>query len=214
MRIKSIFSLENSGASVLIHLVVIGVMLTTFHRLPDKIIAPEVPKIMVVDLTQVKITREPTRANTRQEPVAVPTPRGQEAKPAAQVQPAPEAPQPVVRTVTVQRDRGALHRNVNVSIIDALRVAMTRCWQIDTGMPGLDGIVASAHLAMARGGFVREMMIENEDAIAATESGLYVLDTIRTAIANCQPFTMLPDEDFGAWRSIKLNFFPLQGAVN
>ncbi|MDR0449331.1 MAG: hypothetical protein LBG89_02625 [Rickettsiales bacterium] len=207
MRINFIFSSENFTGSVLAHLVIAAFMLTSFALSePMKIVAPERVKIMDIDLSQVKVSKDKTRANARDAQKAE-APRGKDDKDKV-----PFAP--VVRTMSVKRDSAPIARVVNVSVIDALRIAMTRCWQIDTNIPGLEQFALSAHIGMSRGGFVREVWIENESFFNDNGTGSYVLDSVRAAISACQPFSMLPDEDFDTWKSIKLNFFPQQGSVN
>ncbi|MDR0319776.1 MAG: hypothetical protein LBH81_03495 [Rickettsiales bacterium] len=208
MRINFLFSSENFTGSVLAHLVIAAFMLTSFVLSePMKIVAPEQMKIMDIDLSQVKISKDKTRANAR-DTVRAESPKGQGDKSK------PAAPAPIVKTVAVQRDSAPIARVVNVSVVDALRIAMTRCWHIDTTIPGLEDFNLSAHLTMGRGGFVRELWIENESLFNDFGTGAYVLDTVRAAVAECQPFSMLPDEDFDSWKSIKLNFFPQRGSVN
>ncbi|MDR2685413.1 MAG: hypothetical protein LBB23_01415 [Rickettsiales bacterium] len=202
-----IFSLENFWASVLLHLIVVAIMITSFSGEPEKIIAPEKMKIFDVDLTNVKITTQKTRAPSGE--VADSKPQGQGDKSKSKVE-----PEKVVRRVAVQRDKAPIVRNVNVSVVDALRIAMTRCWQIDTAIPNLHEYNVAVQLSMERGGFISSIFIENESFFDDGGTGAYVLDTVRQAIAACQPFSMLPDEVYDDWKSVKLNFFPSKGAVN
>lgn len=203
--------LENSGLSVLVHLLLVAVMITSFAVARETIVAPPRPKLMQVDLSQVKVSREKTTANSTDEKSKTEeSPRGQ-GKDKTSVKPASK---PVKKIVAVQRDKEVLNRHVNVSVSDALRIAMTRCWQIDTSIAGLEEFNVSAHLTMSLGGWVRDLWIENEAGLNDGGTGSYVLESVRAAIQNCQPFSMLPDTDFEAWKNVKLNFFPAEGAVN
>lgn len=123
-------------------------------------------------------------------------------------------PVPKKKTVVrVNRETVSLDRTLTVSVVDALRVAMTRCWTIDTTRPDIQDIRAVAHLTMRQNGTVADVWFESA-ARAETDAGFaYVLDTIRSAIDVCQPFTMLPRDEFSKWEKIQLTFYPTQGKV-
>lgn len=128
--------------------------------------------------------------------------------------PVEEKPAPKKRTVVrVNREVMTLDRMMSISVVDALRVAMTRCWVIDTTRPDITDIRAVAHLTMNKNGMVRDVWFESA-ARANTDAGFaYVLDTIRDAINTCQPFKMLPPGEFAKWEKIQLTFYPTQGKV-
>lgn len=160
------------------------------------------------------------------EPIVVPS-LVDEQKPTA-----PEIPEPTVqniessdetessdtskkkkRVIRVNREVMSLDRTMTVSVVDALRVAMTRCWAIDTSRDDIGDIRAVAHLTMRRNGTVRDVWFESA-ARAETDPGFaYVLETIRSAINTCQPFKMLPANEFDKWQKIQLTFYPNQGKV-
>ena len=172
-------------------------------------------------------------------PVKVPEPEAQPAdsEPEPIVAPsladsapdAPEIPEPVVNTVKsdetvekpkkkktvirVNREVVSLDRTLTVSVVDALRVAMTRCWTIDTTRDDIGDIRAVAHLTMRRNGTVRDVWFESAARAETDPAFAYVLDTIRSAINVCQPFKMLPANEFEKWEKIQLTFYPTQGKV-
>lgn len=147
--------------------------------------------------------------------------------------PAPEVPEPVVKPVETQekteekkeepkkkkmvvrvnREVVSLDRTLTVSVVDALRVAMTRCWNIDTTRSDIGDIRAVAHLTMRKNGTVRDVWFESAARAETDPAFAYVLDTIRSAIDVCQPFKMLPENEFNKWEKIQLTFYPTQGKV-
>ncbi len=131
-----------------------------------------------------------------------------------QEQKADDKPVPKKKTVVrVNREVLSLDRTMTVSVVDALRVAMTRCWSIDTKRPDVSDIRAVAHLTMRKNGTVRDVWFESA-ARAETDPGFaYVLETIRDAINTCQPFKMLPTNEYAKWEKIQLTFYPTQGKV-
>ena len=73
---------------------------------------------------------------------------------------APAAPKKR-KVVRVNREVLSLDRTLTVSVVDALRVAMTRCWAIDTKRPDISDIRAVAHLTMRKNGTVRDVWFES-----------------------------------------------------
>ncbi len=117
------------------------------------------------------------------------------------------------RVVRVNREVLSLDRTLTVSVVDALRVAMTRCWNIDTTRDDIADIRAVAHLTMRKNGTVRDVWFESAARAESDPAFSYVLDTIRSAINVCQPFRMLPANEFDKWEKIQLTFYPTQGKV-
>jgi outer membrane biosynthesis protein TonB len=115
--------------------------------------------------------------------------------------------------VRVNRETTSLNRTMTLSVVDALRVAMTRCWVFDRNYPGIEEIRAVAHLSMNQRGYVSSMWFEQESAAAENPPLAYIFETIRAAIASCQPFGMLPENEFETWKTIQLTFYPSSGKV-
>jgi len=128
--------------------------------------------------------------------------------------PVDDAPVPKKkRVIRVNREVLSLDRTLTVSVVDALRVAMTRCWVIDTKRSDIADIRAVAHLTMRRNGTVRDVWFESAARAETDPAFAYVLDTIKSAIDTCQPFKMLPTNEFDKWEKIQLTFYPTQGKV-
>ena len=124
----------------------------------------------------------------------------------------PEAPKKKM-VVRVNREVLSLDRTLTVSVIDALRVAMTRCWVIDTSRPGLQDIRAVAHLKMRPNGTVADVWFESATRADTDPVFAYVLDTVRAAIQTCEPLSMLPRSEYDKWADIQLTFYPVSGRV-
>ena len=132
-----------------------------------------------------------------------------EKKPEKEPEPVPKKK----RVVRVNREVLSIDRKLSASVVDALRVAMTRCWNIDTTRPDIADIRAVAHLTMTKNGTVQKLWFESESLAETDPAFAYVLGTIREAISVCQPFRMLPVNEYEDWRQIQLNFYPTQGKV-
>lgn len=128
--------------------------------------------------------------------------------------PVENKPLPKKKTVVkVNREVLSLDRTMTVSVVDALRVALTRCWNIDTTRPDLEDIRLSAHLKMLPTGVVDRIWFESESRAETDPSFAYVLDTVKAAIRTCSPFSMLPRNEFDKWKDMVLTFYPSQGKV-
>ena len=240
------FQLENLLMSVIGHLVLIAVMVTSFAILVHRamLVAPDRIEIMEIDLDSVSVSRDDTKLyNTAppeekkaekkakekakaepekiesEKPIEKPSmvdseqdKKKEEKKPEQKTDPEQVAPKKKM-VVRVNRETVSLNRTLNVSVVDALRVAMTRCWVIDKNRPDIADIRAVAHLTMRRNGTVRDMWIESESRAETDPAFAYVLETIRAAINTCQPLRMLPANDFANWEKIQLTFYPTSGKV-
>jgi len=253
------FSSENLLMSVMGHLLLVAIMVTSFAVIAErtKNIASDHVQIMEIDLSAVKVSGDETRLyntsapapvadDVKPEPVAPIVPD----KPVAEPDPVDEAPldtpsliedkeptpepvkedkpteqkptssqpektaSPKKKTVVrVNREVVSLDRTLTISVVDALRVAMTRCWTIDTTRSDIADMRAVAHLTMRQNGTVRDVWFESAARADTDPAFAYVLDTIRSAINVCQPFKMLPPNEFSKWEKIQLTFYPTSGKV-
>lgn len=115
--------------------------------------------------------------------------------------------------VRVNREVLSLDRTMTVSVIDALRVALTRCWNIDTSHPNLEDIRLTAHIKFLPTGVVDRLWFESESRAESDPDFAYVLETAKEAIKTCSPFSMLPRNEYDAWRDTSVTFYPTQGKV-
>ena len=260
----NLFSSENFLISLLGHLVLVAIMITSFAIVLDRarLVAPDRIQIMEIDLNDVVVSGEETKLYNVAN-VAEPKPEAEKlapvAKPDTEDKPAEAEPEeieqptfveekkevtePIVepekkkeeqkseekkqdsklvepapapkkrKVVRVNREVLSLDRTLTVSVVDALRVAMTRCWVVDSARPDITDIRAVAHLTMRKNGTVRDVWFESQARADTDPAFAYVLETIRDAINRCQPLRMLPEKEFSKWEKIQLTFYPTQGKV-
>lgn len=174
-------------------------------------VAPDDKPIDAPSLIEEAKSEEPASDDTPAEENPTPTPiEPPQDEPKVDDVPAAPRKKTIVR---VNRETVSLDRTLTISVVDALRVAMTRCWTIDTSRSDLAGIRAVAHLTMRPNGTVSDVWFEGAAAAQTDPAFAYVLDTIRAAIQVCQPFEMLPASEFDKWKKIQLTFYPNQGKV-
>ncbi|MDR1826496.1 MAG: hypothetical protein LBQ49_02270 [Rickettsiales bacterium] len=199
-------NLENLLMSAFLHAiaVLVAVALSLAAPMPNEI-APNRIKILHIDLKNVKITGLETALKNINDADAAK--KQTEAKnPTVADTAKPE--EPVMQTIRVNRETARLDRTMTVSVIDAFRIAMTRCWQIDQTRPDLRDIRAVAHLKLFPNGKVHSYWFEQAARADTDFAFAYVLETIKSAIDACQPFAMLPRAEYEEWKSVQLTFFP------
>lgn len=164
-----------------------------------------------------KIEEKPIEEPTLvEEPEPEPEPEKKEEEKSTPVEEKKVEPAPAPkkkRVVRVNREVMSLDRTMTVSVVDALRVAMTRCWVVDTTRTDIGDIRAVAHLTMRKNGTVRDVWFESAARAETDPAFAYVLETIRDAINACQPLNMLPQKEFSKWEKIQLTFYPTTGKV-
>lgn len=125
-----------------------------------------------------------------------------------------DKPAPRKKTlVRVNREVLSLDRTMTVSVVDALRKALTRCWNIDTAHPGIEDIRLTAHIRFLPTGVVDRLWFESESRAETDPDFAYVLDTAKAAIKTCSPFSMLPRNEYSKWRDTSVTFYPTSGKV-
>lgn len=205
MKFGTLFSFENFSLSVLAHAAVALLVVGFAFIMPaPKIIAPDRIRITEINLKDVKIEGLETKLKNMEKNKAAKAGKDS-AKPKVSAQ---KKTEPVIQTIKVNRETAALDRTMTVSVIDALRIAMTRCWQIDSTRPDMAEIRAVAHIKLHPNGRMQSYWFEQASRADRDPAFAYVLDTIRLAIDACQPFSMLPRNEYDAWKSIQLTFFP------
>lgn len=159
----------------------------------------ETEKVVIKQPTMVEdesktLTKENTKKDEAKKPEPTPAPRKK-------------------TVVKVKREVLSLDRTMTVSVVDALRVALTRCWNIDTNHPDIEDIRLTAHLKMLPTGVIDKLWFESESRAQTDPAFAYVLDTVKEAIRVCQPFSMLPRKEYEKWKDITLTFYPSKGKV-
>lgn len=204
-------NLENLLMSAFLHAiaVLIAVALSLAAPIPNEI-APNRIKILHIDLKNVKITGLETALKNMNEADAAK--KQTEAKNPTVAETEKPA-EPVMQTIRVNRETAHLDRTMTVSVIDAFRIAMTRCWQIDSARSDLKEIRAVVHLRLYPNGRVQNYWFEQASRADTDNAFAYVLETIKLAIDACQPFTMLPGVEYDKWKTVQLTFFPTAKTV-
>ena len=199
--------------SIMLHAIfVLVVVLFALVVPPPPVVAPDRIKIVEINLKDVQVDVNETKLKNQDMGAPAQT---QPAEKKADTKP-PEAekkPEPILKTVRVNREIQTLDRHLTVSVIDALRVSMTRCWLIDSDRPDLEGVRAVAHLRLLPSGRVQSYWFEEASRADRDPTYAYVFETIKYAIDACNPFSMLPRAEYEKWKTVQLTFYPVAKVI-
>ena len=202
------FSFENFSLSVMGHAAVaLVVVIFALVGPPPSVIAPDRIKIIEINLKDVKIEGLETKLKN-QDAKRGAAEEAKKKKSDDKKKTDAKKTEPVIKTIKVNREIHALDRTLTVSVIDALRVSMTRCWQIDSERQDLAEIRAVAHIKLYPNGRVQSFWFEQQSRADSDPTWAYVFETIRLAIDACNPFSMLPRGEYDKWKSVQLTFYP------
>jgi len=205
------FSFENLSLSLIGHgSAMMIALIFALAMPPPTVIAPDRIKIVEINLKDVKIEGLETKLKNQD------AKRGaDDAKKTSAADKKTDAkrPEPIIKTIKVNREVHALDRTLTISVIDALRVSMTRCWQIDSTRQDLAEIRAVAHIKLYPNGRVQSFWFEQQSRANTDPTYAYVFETIRLAIDACNPFSMLPRGEYDKWKSVQLTFYPTAKVV-
>lgn len=247
MKKKTQFQSENIMMSVLGHLVLLAILMTSFSVMVEraKLVNPNRIEIIEIDLKNVKVSgdetklyntsaprqndnkkteeKAETKENIQDERIELKQPTiiedeskksSKEKTPKTEDQKDEDKPAPrKKKLVRVNREVLSLDRTMTISVIDALRVALTRCWNIDTARPGLEDIRLTAHIKFLPTGVVDRLWFESESRAQTDSDFAYVLETAKEAIKTCSPFSMLPRNEYKVWQDTTVTFYPTSGKV-
>lgn len=62
-------------------------------------------------------------------------------------------------------------------------------------------------------GVVDRLWFESESRANTDPDFAYVLDTAKSAIKTCNPFSMLPRSEYEKWKDISVTFYPSTGEI-
>ncbi len=172
------------------------------EKIDKKAESKEIIQDEKIDLKQPTMVEDESKKSTKEK-----TPKKDEQN--NEDKPAPRKK----KLVRVNREVLSLDRTMTISVIDALRVALTRCWNIDTTRPNLEDIRLTAHIKFLPTGVVDRLWFESESRAESDPDFAYVLETAKEAIKVCSPFSMLPRNEYDTWRDTTVTFYPTSGKV-
>ena len=199
MFFKDKFSSENFLLSILGHLLIVSFLLVSisFTVKKSKIISKDRIEITEINLSNIQISKETELYDIKSE-------EQKEEK----ITNKKEEKKTIIKV-----NRQSVTRTMTISVLDALRTSLTRCWVIDLEKFDLSNIRIVAHLKMDKNKYISDIWFESESLSNTDSAFAYALETVKSALKTCQPFSILPSSEYDTWKSIVLNFYPLSGKI-
>jgi len=101
---------------------------------------------------------------------------------------------------------------MTLSELDALQSAMYKCWRIPADAIDPEKLLVRLEVKLLRGGLVEDVRVIDKAKSRRNSPGNPFWDVAEQravrAVAQCAPYDFLPDEKFGDWRKLILNFRP------
>jgi hypothetical protein len=104
--------------------------------------------------------------------------------------------------------RGAL----TLSQIDALRIKLRNCWNLDPGVKDIETMIVVIKLKLTIDGKVEKLEFEDKDRYENDKVFKSVADSARRAVMVCQPFD-LPKNKYYDWKDATFTFNPKMGSI-
>lgn len=226
MFLKDKFSSENFLLSILGHLLIVSFLLISisFTIKKSKIISKDRIEITEINLSNIQISKETELydikseeqkeekiTNKKEEPI-----KDEKIKDTSFIDESKKINKEnkkIEKRTIIKVNRQSVTRTMTISVLDALRTSLTRCWVIDLERFDLSNIRIVAHLKMDKNKYISDVWFESA-SLANTDSAFaYALETVKSALKTCQPFSILPSSEYDTWKTIILNFYPLSGKI-
>jgi hypothetical protein len=106
-----------------------------------------------------------------------------------------------------------LRNQLSVSYIDAIRIKLRGCWNIDPGAKGIKDMKIVIRTELSPDGNIKELDVLNADAYGGSPWFKAAADSARRALIVCSPYTNLPEAYYDEWKSIVFTFYPDKKSV-
>jgi hypothetical protein len=100
-----------------------------------------------------------------------------------------------------------------VSYIDALRLRLRGCWNIDPGARDVRDMKIPIRAELSQDGSVTWVEILDQRSYENSPWYRAAADSARRAILVCSPYANLPLEYYHEWRAITFTFYPGRGLI-
>ncbi|MDR1476512.1 MAG: hypothetical protein LBI17_00065 [Rickettsiales bacterium] len=101
-----------------------------------------------------------------------------------------------------------LKKQISVSYIDAIRIKLRGCWNIDPGAKGIKDMKIAIRAEFSADGNIKDIGILNADEYAGSPWFKAVADSARRALIVCSPYANLPEAFYDEWKTIVFTFYP------
>ncbi|MDR1008743.1 MAG: hypothetical protein LBL52_00640 [Rickettsiales bacterium] len=101
-----------------------------------------------------------------------------------------------------------LRQAFSISYIDAIRIKLRSCWNIDPGAKGLKDMKIVIRTSLLPDGSIAELEIANAREYKGDAWFEAAAASARRALLSCAPYTNLPAAYYDEWKDIVFTFYP------
>ena len=105
-----------------------------------------------------------------------------------------------------------LRKQLSVSYVDAIRIKLRSCWNIDPGAKDIQNMKIVIKTTLAPDGNISDIDILNIDEYKSSPWFKVVAESARRALIVCSPYN-LPVEYYQDWKNIVFTFYPDKKSV-
>lgn len=112
---------------------------------------------------------------------------------------------------------GSYFQELSITETDLIASRLRECWNLDPGAMGLQNMIIEIRAHLNQDGSVRDVQILDTSRYNSDSRFRAIAESARRAVYTCQPYSIFADkyaEKYDVWRTLKLRFNPLDGAIN
>ena len=96
-------------------------------------------------------------------------------------------------------------KQIALSYIDAIKIKLASCWNIDTGAKGIKDMQIKIKTTLSQEGNISSVEILNNNSTSSSFQA--VAESAKRALIICSPYS-LPKDMYEDWKSIIFTFYP------
>jgi len=112
---------------------------------------------------------------------------------------------------------GSYFQELSITETDLIASRLRECWNLDPGAMGLQNMIIEIRAHLNQDGTVRDVQILDSSRYNSDTRFRAIAESARRAVYTCQPYSIFAEKygnRYDIWKTLKLRFNPMDGAVN
>ena len=112
---------------------------------------------------------------------------------------------------------GSYFQELSITETDLIASRLRECWNLDPGAMGLQNMIIEIRAHLNQDGSVRDVQILDTSRYNSDNRFRAIAESARRAVYTCQPYSIFAEkygDKYDMWRTLKLRFNPMDGAIN
>lgn len=112
---------------------------------------------------------------------------------------------------------GSYFQELSITETDLIASRLRECWNLDPGAMGLQNMIIEIRAHLNQDGSVRDVQILDTSRYNSDTRFRAIAESARRAVYTCQPYSIFAEkygDKYDMWRTLKLRFNPMDGAIN